>query len=256
MKLFDTHAHLDDERFIDDQQAVIHRAQQAGVHYILTCGADVETSRAALAIAKTHGHIYSAAGVHPHDAKDFDARQYEAIDALLSEKKVVALGEIGLDYHYDFSPRDQQMRCMQSQLELLERHDLPVIFHIREAWGDFLSMLRADELPQRAVMHCFTGSREVAEECLSYGMMLSFTGVVTFKNAKKAMEVVKHTPMDRIMVETDCPYMAPVPHRGKRNEPAYVLDVARCIADLMKMDLGTFAETTTQNALNFFGIGE
>ncbi len=256
MHLFDTHAHLDDERFHDDRDAVIQRAKDAGLQYILSCSACVPTSRAAQRIAKANPMVYCSAGVHPHDAKDFDSGQLEEIDELMRYEKCVALGEIGLDYHYDFSPRDRQISCMQSQMALAEQLDAPVIFHIREAWGDFRAMLRGNELPKHSVMHCFSGSQEVAEECLAYGMMLSFTGVVTFKNAKKTQRVAQSMPIECMMVETDCPYMAPVPHRGKRNEPAYVRDVAAYIANLRGIELGRLADKTTKNALTFFGIGD
>ena len=256
MRLFDTHAHLDDEKFNDDQDAVIKRAKDADLSYILSCGACVETSRAAQQIAKKNDMVYCAAGVHPHDAKDFDAGQLRQIEELMAYEKCMALGEIGLDYHYDFSPRDRQIKCFQDQLRLAEKLDAPVIFHIRKAWEDFLAMLRGNELPKHAVMHCFSGSMEVAEECLDYGMMLSFTGVVTFNNAKKTQRVAQSIPLERMMVETDCPYMAPVPHRGKRNEPAYVRDVAAYIANLRGIALDQLADQTTENALTFFRIGE
>lgn len=252
MRLFDTHTHYEDERFAQDLNEIISAFKDNNVEKIITVGSDIDTSKRCIKIADSYKDIYAAAGIHPHEAKICGKKALDAIKCMLGENKVVALGEIGLDYHYDFSPRDKQMECFINQLELNEDIGLPVIYHIREAWGDFLEMLRQNRVSGNAVMHCYSGSKESAKLCLDKGMMISFTGVITFKNAHNIREVVDFVPIDRLMIETDCPYMAPVPYRGKRNESKHVIEVARSIAQVKNMDLEDVCEITYQNGCRFF----
>jgi len=254
MGLVDTHAHLDHERFDSDREQIIGTLKDSGVDCCITIADSVESSRAACALAQKHEPIYAAAGVHPHNAGDCAPGYLAELEQLLSGAKAAAVGEIGLDYHYDFSPREAQKRVMLEQIALAGRLGKPVVFHVREAWGDFLALLRAGEIPSAAVLHSFSGSIESLRECLDRGMMVSFTGIVTFKNAKTVKEAAVFAPADRIMVETDCPYMTPEPFRGKRCEPAHVRHTAEYIAALRGMDAQEFFELTSDNARRFFGI--
>lgn len=254
MRLFDSHAHLDDDRFASDRDNVIRNLITNHVDKITCVGASIESSTHSVALAQQYDYIYAAVGVHPHNAYSWNTDSSASIEQLLKHPKVVALGEIGLDYHYDFSPRDAQKKCLNDQIRIAKEVNLPIIYHIREAFGDFLPMVRSGEAPGNAVMHCYGGSKESAKECLDAGMLISFTGVITFKNAHKIKDVVRYVPLERMMIETDCPYMAPVPYRGKRNEPKYVLEVARAIAEIKEIDLDLVCESTYHNACNFFNI--
>ena len=220
----------------------------------MTVGTDIETSRQCIDIAEKYNGIYAAIGLHPHEAKDFKDSDIEVYEKMSQNKKVVAIGEIGLDYHYDFSPRDKQMHAFEAQMDMAKRLNLPAVYHIREAFGDFLPMVRRGMCLNNAVMHCYGGSVESAKICLDAGMMISFTGVITFKNASKILDVVKYVPTGRIMIETDCPYMAPVPHRCKRNEPAYVAEVAKKMAEIKGIPIEEMAQITYNNAVGFFNL--
>lgn len=254
MKLFDTHTHLEDKRFDDDREDVIAELKYNNVLKAITVGTDIETSRQCIDIASKHEGMYAAVGLHPHDAKDFKESDIAEFEKMAADKKVVAIGEIGLDYHYDFSPRDMQMHAFEIQMDMAQRLNLPAVYHIREAFGDFLPMVRQGRCANNAVMHCYGGSLESAKICLDAGMMISFTGVITFKNANKILDVVKYVPIERLMIETDCPYMAPVPYRGKRNEPKYVAEVARKMAEIKGIAIEEMAEITYNNAERFFNI--
>lgn len=258
MPLFDTHCHLTDPRFQEDLPQVIERMRQAGVELAVVVGDAAQDPASAFDLCQEHPFLYAAAGVHPHDASCWDEGRAQMLEAWMGRDKAVALGEIGLDYHYDLSPRPQQRLAFDDQLDMAYRLNKPAILHIREAHGEATAILsarwRAGRLPL-CVMHCYSGSWESARTYLDMGMYLSFTGSVTFKNAAKLPEVAQKMPLDRLMVETDCPYMAPVPMRGRRNEPAYVAYTAACIAQLRAMDPQDLAQAAYDNGRRFFRIG-
>ncbi len=253
--LFDTHAHLDDERFDDDRAKVLQRMKETGVGLCVAVGSDLATSRAAMDLARHHAGIYFAAGVHPHEAKSWKPGDEEEVASMLADPKNVALGEIGLDFHYDFSPRTDQKSVFMTQLELAHTLGKPAILHVREAHGDMLDILRSRRaaLP-RCVVHCYSGSWESALEYMSLGCMISLAGPVTFKNANKLLDVARLVPIDRLLIETDSPYLAPVPERGKRNEPAMVAYVARKIAEIRGVSEEEIRRATYENGRRFFGI--
>ncbi len=252
--IFDTHAHYDDPMFDQDRADILGRMEENGVGLILNPGCDVSTTQKAIAMAETYDFMYAAAGIHPEQASGVTEADLEQIEKALSHPKVKAVGEIGLDYYYeDLCPREKQKEIFRAQLELAKAYNLPVIVHDREAHEDCLSMVR--EYPEvTGVFHCYSGSVEMAKLLLQMGWYLSFTGVLTFKNAKKAPDVVAITPLDRLMVETDCPYMAPVPHRGKRNSSLYVHYVAEKMAEIKGLTLEEMIRITTENGKRFFGI--
>ncbi len=249
----DTHAHLDSKRFDGDRKEVITRAEESGVELIINIGSDLETSRFSLELAFEYPFIYAAVGIHPHEAKDAEESFYEELKNLAGEGKVVAIGEIGLDYHYDFSPRDIQKKVFYRQINLAKELDLPIIVHCREAHKDTRKILE-DEEAEKVVLHCFSGDPELAKYYLDKGYFISFAGPITFPNAKKAPSVVEITPLERLLVETDCPYMAPVPRRGKRNEPAYVRYVTEKVAQIKGLDLQTVASAVRDNTREIFGV--
>ena len=257
MKLFDTHCHLGDTQFDEDRDQVIARMREAGIERAVLVADGSADPSLYFDLARAHDFLYAAVGVHPHDASKYTEATESALTGWLALPKVVALGEIGLDYHYDFSPRDAQREVFDRQLELAYTLGKPVILHIREAHGDATDMLvsrfRQGRLP-RCVMHCYTGSWESAKTYLAMGMYISFTGAVTFKNIPKLGEVVVNMPLDRLMLETDCPYMTPVPLRGKRNEPAYITYTAEKTAQLRGMEPDALAEAAYENGCRFFGI--
>ncbi len=250
----DTHTHLDFDRFDADREEVIRRAHEANVAAMVTIGIDYKTSLAAIKIAEEHANIYAAIGVHPHDAREMTDEQFDELAELLSHPKVAAIGEVGLDYHYDYSPRDVQRRVFRRFLDLALTTQMPLIIHTREADEDILAIIREKARGNwRGVFHCFSGDQGMAKRVLDLGFMISFTGTVTFKNSD-SINVAKAVPMDRLMIETDCPFLAPAPKRGKRNEPAFIVHVANRIAEAKQMPLDDFARATTLNALRFFNI--
>ena len=257
LQLFDTHAHLYDPRFDADRDAVLQRMKETGVARCVVVGATMETSRAARDLAEQHDFLSFAAGIHPHDAKDWREESAGELAELLAHPKAVALGEIGLDFHYDHSPREKQREVFDRQIFEGHRAGKPIILHVREAYNDTLDILRAarGHLPPFLV-HCFSGSWETAKICLDMGAMVSIAGPVTFKNANKLLDVARHTPLDRLMVETDCPYLAPDPFRGKRNEPSYVRIVAEKIAEIRGISARELAEATYKNGMRFFGLSD
>jgi TatD DNase family protein len=254
-KLIDTHAHLDFPEFAESIPATLDRAHHAGVFTIVTIGIDIETSRKAAAIAEKYDTIYAAAGIHPHDAFLIDERSFKELEQIALGKRVVAVGEIGLDYYRDRKPRPSLRECMIRQIELGCAIRKPIVFHIREAWEDFFGIV-PDFAPsmQPSIMHCFSGDWETAVKCLDLGFYLSIPGVVTYNKAESLQQVVKRAPLDRLLVETDSPYLAPVPYRGKTNEPAFVLHTARKIAEIRQEPLEKIAEQTTRNAKAAFRI--
>lgn len=253
--LFDSHAHLDDVRFDADRDALIASLPAQGVGYVVNAGADLASSRAGIGLAARWPHIYAAVGVHPHDAKTLDEAGIDTLRKMLSEPKVVALGEIGLDYHYDLSPREAQRYWFERQLALAAEMGRPVIIHSREATEDTLAILKRYARDSVwGVMHAFSGSRETAEIVMDIGLLIGIGGSVTFKNAVKPVEVAAKAPLDRLLIETDCPYLTPAPHRGKRNEPAYVRHVAEKIAAIRGIPVEDVIRTTYENACRLFGI--
>lgn len=253
MMLFDTHAHFDDRAFDCDREQVLADLKNSDIGLVLNPGADLASSRRAAELAQAHDFIYAAAGVHPHSASEFNSVQQEEIYKLLSQPKVRALGEIGLDYHYDLSERHVQQAVFAAQLSMARELDIPVIIHEREATDDCMRIISQSGI-RRAVYHCYSGSLETAKTLVKMGFLLSFTGVITFKNAKKAPEIINWLPSDRIMIETDSPYLAPEPFRGKRNDSRNLLQIAKRAAEIRNIPLETLAAITTQNGKSFFNI--
>lgn len=255
MRLFDTHCHLDGERFDEDRHAVHQRMAAHGVTRCTVVGFDMPSSRQVISYAHVHPDCLAAVGIHPHDAKTMVNGDLERLTQMLADPRVVALGEIGLDYYYDHSPRDIQYQVMEQQIDLAQALDVPVIYHIRDAHGDMMDMMRSRKgrLPS-GIIHCFSGSWEVAKVYLNHGYYVSFAGPVTFKKAPNLQEAAKNVPLDRLLIETDSPYLAPEPHRGRRNEPAYVRHVAEAIARLRGMTLEEVAEITFRNACQVYRL--
>lgn len=255
MDLIDSHAHLTDEQFAGDVDAVIARAGEAGVFRIITVATNPDDARAAIALAERYPQIYATAGVHPHAAGSVapPAEMLDELRRLAAHPRVVAIGEAGLDFHYDFSPRDRQIEWFRSQLELAVELRLPIVVHARNADDDVATLFREAGPECRGVLHCFSSGPGLLETALELGWMISFAGMVTF-NRYEDEELVRAVPLDRLMVETDSPYLAPVPHRGKRNEPAFVIPTALRLAELRGEDPAELARATTANARAFFGL--
>ncbi len=254
--LIDSHAHLDDERFKGDTEAIIGNFEKDNLELVVNIGADLRSSKNSVELAKQHENIYATVGVHPHSSKEMDENMLEELRELAKEEKVVAIGEIGLDYHYDNSPRDIQKKWFRAQIELAKELDLPISVHSREATQDVFDIIseEAEDGKLRGVIHCFSDSVEIAREYLKLGFYISLGGPVTFKNAKTPKEVAKEVPLDRLLIETDSPYLTPEPHRGKRNEPANVRYVAEKIANLREMSYEKLKNATNENVKTLFDI--
>ncbi|MFQ3546554.1 TatD family hydrolase [Halobacillus rhizosphaerae] len=253
--LFDTHVHLNADQFEEDMEETIERARAEGVRYMTVVGFDHKTIPKAIEIAENHEDIYAAVGWHPVDAIDMKEEDLQWIEELTSHPKVVALGEMGLDYHWDKSPADVQKEVFRKQIRLAKKVRMPIIIHNREATEDIVEILKEENAAEvGGIMHCYSGPVETAKECIDMNFMISLGGPVTFKNAKLPKEVAKAIDLEHLLVETDCPFLAPHPNRGKRNEPAYVKLVAEQIAELKEITYEEVAEITTANALKFFGI--
>lgn len=256
----DSHAHIDGPEFDADRDEVIQRARDAGVTTILNVGTGDPHSgvfERAIEFGRTNASIFSAIGVHPHDARFYDdAAEARTKQLLTTGERVVAWGEIGLDFHYDNSPRDVQMDAFRRQLRAARTCDVPVIIHTREAEAETIEILRTEYggAERRGVFHCFTGSKELAQQALELDFMISFSGIVTFRKAEDLREIAKQVPLENLLIETDCPFLAPVPHRGNRNEPSYVVEVARCIAGLRGLAIEEVAQVTTANFKRFLRI--
>jgi TatD DNase family protein len=253
--LVDSHAHLDDNRFDSDREAVLERAWEAGVRRILTIGngRGPDDMGCGLGLASAHDWIWTTVGVHPHDASKVEERHYALMEQLAANDRVVAIGETGLDYFYDNSPRDVQREVFRRQLEMATRLDLPVIVHTRDADEHTEQILSESEI-HRGVIHCFTGGLRLAEFAIDMGLMISFSGIVTFPKSEALAQIARKVPSDRILVETDCPFLAPVPHRGRRNEPAFVGETARFVAKLRGMDYEEFLLQVSANFHKLFSL--
>lgn len=250
---FDTHAHYDDRAFDDDRADVLGALHDAGVSLVLNPGANMASSQAAIQLAETYDFVYAAVGVHPHDAKKMKDSDLDTLRVLSTHPKVMAIGEIGLDYYYDHSPRDAQQQRFREQMALADEVKLPVIIHDRDAHGDCFEIVRS--FPKvKGVYHCYSGSLEMAKQILDLGWYLSFNGAITFKNARKALEVIAYMPLDRLMLETDAPYLSPVPFRGKRNDSRRLPLVAETIAASRGITPEEVARITLENGKRFFGI--
>jgi TatD DNase family protein len=258
--LIDSHAHLDVPNFDADRAEVIARARQAGVETMLEiCGSDIAKGSldAGLKLVEEYPFIYGAIGAHPHEASLYDDALEQKLLAMSEHEKVIGWGEIGLDYHYDHSPRDAQRRVFSRQLRLALERRLPAIIHTREAEDDTIQILREDWTDAGAVggiIHCFTGTQWLADAALEMGFYISFSGVLTFKNAADLRDVARSVPMERLLVETDCPYLAPLPHRGKRNEPAFVRETAARLAELKGVSVEEIARATSENFKGLFNL--
>lgn len=256
MELIDTHAHLDDEKFAHDRAAVVERALAAGVVKIITMGDSLDSSARSVALAEQFEPVYAAVGIHPEEAQPMTAATDEQIAAWAAQEKVVAIGEIGLDYYWE---KDEERRALQRaifvrQLDLARQLKLPVCIHDREAHGDMMKILKTEGRGLRGVLHCYSGSWEMAAELLKSDWYFGIDGPLTYKNAAKLPEIVQRLPAERILVETDSPYLSPMPFRGKRNEPAHVLYIAKKAAELRGESLEAFARATRENTRELYGI--
>jgi TatD DNase family protein len=261
----DSHAHLFFTDYADDLEAVLVRAKEAGVSKIVVPGTDLKSSREAVLLAEQHKNIFACVGIHPHEAAKAVSRDFKEIEKLCDHPKVVAIGEIGLDYHYDFSPPEVQRKCLAGQLEIAVQKNLPVVLHMRESTEDVFSIVQQtvtmnpnwkknSEKPERGVFHCFPGTAEQAAYVHGLGFCISFPGIVTFKKSE-SIGVVKQIGIRNTLLETDSPYMTPVPFRGKRNEPANIVLIGRKIAEALSISEEEVARMTTENAVRLFGLG-
>ncbi len=253
--IFDTHAHYDDERFDEDRDALLKQLHQEGISYILNASASPESLETTMELAEKYPFVYAALGIHPHDAEKINENIMNKIRILSKNDKVVAIGEIGLDYYYDNSPRDIQRYWFERQIELAKELKLPIIIHDRDAHEDTVNILKKTDVKQvGGIFHCFSGSAQMAMEMLKLNLYIAIGGAVTFKNARKTVEVVKAVPLEKLLVETDCPYLSPEPHRGKRNNSGYLVHIIRKIAGIKEISESEVAETTLMNAKKVFGL--
>lgn len=253
--LIDSHAHLDDDRFDKDRDELIKSLESNGISRVINPGADLPSSIKSVKLSEEYENIYAAVGVHPHSADEMDEGTIEVLRAFGNREKVVAIGEIGLDYHYDNSPRDIQRKWFQRQIKLANELNLPIIVHSREADQETFDIIKSQSDGNlTGVIHCYSGSVELMKEYIKLGYYISLGGPVTFKNAKMPKEVAKAVPIDRLLVETDSPYLTPEPHRGKRNEPLFVRHVAAMIAELRGMTIEELARATSENTIRLFNL--
>lgn len=250
MKFFDSHCHVHDERMPGGPAAAVEAARAARVSGMVTVGCDRETSRAAIAVAAEHDDVWATVGLHPHDAVD----GVDTVVDLIDHPDVVAVGEAGLDYYYEHSPRDVQQAAFAAQIQLAHEHKLPLVIHTRDAWNDTFDVLAAEGVPEQTIFHCFTGGPDEARRCLDVGGFVSFSGIVTFKSAADVQAAAQLVPLDQMLIETDAPYLAPVPYRGKTNQPAWVGFTAQHIADLRDTPIGLVATATSSNAERAFPL--
>ena len=251
--LFDSHSHLDDEAFDSDRYEIIENLKRNGISEFINVGSSIKTSEFSVKLAKKYPFIYAAAGVHPSECSDMTEKDIETLKQLLSEEKCVALGEIGLDYHYDEPPKDVQRYWFEKQCSLAKELDMPVIIHDREAHEECFEIVK--KYGNKGVFHCYSASADMAKCLVGIGFYISFTGVLTFKNAKKAAEAAAAVPLDRLLVETDCPYMSPEPLRGTRNEPKNVYYTATKLAEIKNVSFEEISRITAENTRTLFKIG-
>jgi TatD DNase family protein len=257
LRLVDSHAHIQGKEYAGETEAVFERARQVGVEQIIVVGGagDMSSNTAAVALADSFPSVYATVGMHPHDAKDVGAEELARLKELTVHPKVIAVGETGLDYYYNHSPRDVQSRVFTRFIQMARETDLPIVVHERDAARDSAELLRSEGSGKlRGVIHCFTGDYAAARDYLNLGFYLSFSGIITFKTADPLRSVVQRVPLERMLVETDSPYLTPVPHRGKRNEPAYVRLVAETVARVKGTTLELVAHTTTRNVRELFRV--
>lgn len=250
--IFDTHSHYDDEKFNPDREDLIESLQSQGVSNIVSCGCDIDTTQFNFDLAQKYNFMYFAAGFHPECLEEANLNDLDIIKKFAENSKCVAIGEIGLDYHWMSSSKKTQKDFFIAQIKLADEMNKPVIVHDREAHGDTLDILKAYK--PEGVVHCFSGSKEMAREVIKLGMYIGLNGVVTFNNARKSLEVVKEIPLDRLVLETDCPYLAPVPHRGKRNDSSLIPHVAEKIAEVLDMDAQELLNITNENAKRLYKL--
>lgn len=255
MELFDTHAHVNDEAYDQDREAMLAACFEAGVQYIVCPGVDIETSKSAIAMAAKYPQIYAAVGIHPEEGAPKNESDWDLLDELASQSKVVAIGEIGLDYYNDENcDHDTQKELFIRQLALARKHDLPILIHDREAHGDLMDILCKEGKDNYGILHCYSGSWEMAKELIKHNFYISFAGPVAFKNSKTVKAVAKEVPMDRLLIETDSPYLTPPPFRGKRNDPSKTQYIAEEIGRLKGMEAEEVAKTALENAKRLFKI--
>jgi len=251
--LIDSHAHLEMKEFNPDREDVIERARQTGVSYIVTVGTNLTLSRKALSLARQHENIYATVGVHPHDVDRADNKTFDDLCEISRDPKVVAYGEIGLDFFRNISPREKQIEMFSRQLELAVQLKLPVIIHDRDAHEQTLRMVKASGV-RRGVFHCFSGDYTMAMQCIDLGFFISIPGVVTYDKAKTIQDVARRVPLSSMLLETDAPYLTPEPHRGKRNEPSFIINTAKKVAQIKDLTWEEVADATAHNTINLFGI--
>ena len=253
--LFDTHAHMDDRAFDADRAELLSALPERGIQYLMNPGCSLESSRNAVALAHAYDYIYAAVGSHPDVADEVNEEVLEEYRKLCKlNPKVMAIGEIGLDYHYEDIPRELQLKAFRMQMELARELDLPVIVHERDAHEDGMRIVKEEFPTVKGVFHCYSGSAEMARQLVDLGWYIGFTGVLTFKNARKAIETAQSIPLERIVLETDCPYMAPVPHRGKRNDPGYLVHMAQKLAEIRELPLEEIHRITVENGKRLYRI--
>ena len=250
--IFDTHSHYDDEKFNPDREAILNNLQSQGVSLVVSCGCDIDSTQFNFDLAQKYDYIYFTAGFHPENLQGATLDDLKIIEKFAQNKKCVAIGEIGLDYHWMDSPKEVQREFFEAQIELAKKLDMPVIVHDRDAHGDTLDILKSTK--PKGVVHCFSGSREMAREIIRLGMYIGLNGVVTFPNARKSLEVVKEIPIERLVLETDCPYLAPTPVRGKRNDSSNIPYIAEKISEVLGMDAQEILDITNKNAKKLYNL--
>ncbi|WP_454964810.1 TatD family hydrolase [Filifactor alocis] len=254
MGLFDSHVHLDDSRFDGDREELISSLSEDGIDYVVNIGADLQTSKNSIELSEKYSFVYATVGVHPHEVESMTEDDIDLLRELSTHDKVVAIGEIGLDYYYDNSPRELQKKWFIRQIELANECNLPIVIHSRDAVQDTYDILEQHNRSSRLLIHCFSQSLEMAKKYVNMGAFIALGGAITFKNAKHLLDVVKFIPMEHLLLETDCPYLTPEPFRGKRNDPSKVRFVAQKIAELKNIDFTEVVDRTNYNARMFYGI--
>lgn len=250
--IFDTHSHYDDSKFNPDREAILNSLQSQGVSSVVSCGCDIESTQFNFDLAQEYDYIYFAAGFHPENLEGAELDDLKIIEKFAKNRKCVAIGEIGLDYHWMSSTKEKQKEFFEAQIELAKKLDLPVIVHDREAHGDTLDILRRTK--PKGVVHCFSGSKEMAREIIKLGMYIGLNGVVTFNNARKSLETAKEIPIQRLVLETDCPYLTPVPFRSKKNNSSYIPYIAEKIGSLLGIDAQSLLDITQENAKRLYNL--